>query len=168
MRRPAGWDRAVLAASGCLLLSMQSGTAGPGDQPVRTVTLEEAVASADRAPELTAARAGEQAAEAGVHVARALPDPEVSLTTNSINARQAVSVLLPLPWPARGPRIDAAKATLQAAGRTREAARASVRQALRVAWFALAAAEERTQAAIDREVRAGRNAEAIAALFVEG
>ena len=117
---------------------------------------------------MTAALAGEQAAEAAVHVARALPDPELSMATNSINARETVSVLLPLPWPARGPRVEAATADLQTAGRSRDAARASARQALRVAWFALAAAEDRAQAAADREARARRNSEAIAALLAEG
>src|SRR5213593_2784867 len=168
MRRPAQRGRTVLAAGTCLLLWMRSGTAGPDDQAARTVTLEEAVASADRAPELTAARAGEQAAEAAVHVARALPDPELSMTTNSINARESISVLLPLPWPARGPRIEAATADLRTAGRSRDAVRASARQALRAAWFGLAAAEDRAQAAVDREARARRNAQAIAVLFEEG
>src|SRR5206468_3532743 len=56
----------------------------------------------------------------------------------------------------------------EAAGRSRDATRASARQALRVAWFALAAAEERAQAGAEREARARRNAEAIAALFAEG
>src|SRR3989475_9262005 len=79
-----------------------------------------------------------------------------------------LSVLLPLPWPARGPRIEAATADLQTAGRSRDAARASARQGLRVAWFALAAAEDRAQAAGDREGRARRNSEAIAALLAEG
>jgi len=158
----------VLAFCACLVLSMRPGQAAPGDPVVRTVTLEEAVASADRAPEMTAAQAGEQAAEAAVHVARALPDPELSMATNSINARESVSLLLPLPWPARGPRIEAATADLQTAGRSRDAARASARQGLRVAWFALAAAEDRAQAAGDREERARRNSEAIAALLAEG
>src|SRR3989442_16028921 len=139
MRRPVLRGRVVLAAGACLLVSMRSGSAGPGDQAARTVTLEEAVASADRAPELTAARAGEQSAAAGVRVARALPDPEVSLTTNSVNARESVSVLLPLPWPARGPRIQAATADLETAGRSRDAARASARQGLRGPGFAVAA-----------------------------
>src|SRR3989442_9631346 len=158
----------VLAFCACLVVSMRPGQAAPGDPVVRTVTLEEAVASAERAPEMVAARAGEQAAEAAVHVARALPDPELSMATNSINARESVSVLLPLPWPARSPRIEAATADLQTAGRSRDAARASARQALRVAWFALAAAEDRAQAAADRETRARRNAGAIEALFAEG
>ncbi|PYT15378.1 MAG: hypothetical protein DMF51_06800 [Acidobacteria bacterium] len=160
--------RTVLVVGALLGLSVLSGRAAPGDQTLRTVTLEEAVASADRAPEMTAALAGEQAAEAAVHVARALPDPELSMATNSINARETVSVLLPLPWPARGPRVEAATADLQTAGRSRDAARASARQALRVAWFALAAAEDRAQAAADREARARRNSEAIAALLAEG
>jgi len=120
MGRPALRGRVILAATACLLLSIRSGAAGPVDQAIRAVTLEEAVASADRAPQMTAARAGEQAAEAGVRVARALPDPEVSMTTNSINARESISLLQPLPWPARGPRIEAATADLRTAGRSRD------------------------------------------------
>src|SRR5207245_3374507 len=168
MERPVlRWSAVLGSGLGMILLS-QAGPAAAGDQAVRTVTLEEAVASADRAPEMIAAHAGEQAAEAGVRVARALPDPEISLTTNSINAQEALSVLLPLPWPARGRRIEAATSDVQTAGRTRDTARASARQALRAAWFTLAAAEDRAQAAADRQARAGRNAEAIAALFAEG
>jgi outer membrane protein, heavy metal efflux system len=168
VRRPVLWGRVALAAGACLVVSMRTGSADPGDRTARTVTLADALASADVAPELSAARAGERAAEAAVRIARLLPDPEVSLTTNSVTARESVSVLLPLPWPARGPRIEAATADLKAAGWTRDSARASARLALRVAWFALATAEERAQAAAEREARARRNAEAIAALFAEG
>ena len=168
MKRPAWRLRMVLAAGGCLLFSGRLGTAAPGDEAPRTVTLEEAVASADRAPELAAAQAGEQVAAAGVHVARALPDPEFTFVTNSVNAQEAVSVLMPLPWPARGPRIDAATADLQTAGRARDVARSSARQALRAAWYGLASAEDRAQAAADRETRAERNAAAISALLAEG
>jgi outer membrane protein, heavy metal efflux system len=178
MKRTSWIRGALLAAGACLLLPGRLVIAGPGDQmpdvqapgdrAPRTVTLEEAVASADRAPEMAAAQAGEQAAEAGVHVARAFPDPEFNFTTNSINAQEAVSVLMPLPWPARGPRIDAATADLQTAGRARDVARSSVRQALRAAWYGLAAAEDRAQAAADRETRAQRNAAAISALLAEG
>jgi outer membrane protein TolC len=167
MELPAWRSGAVGAAGLCLLLAIQPG-ATAGEETVRTVTLEEAVASADRAPETIAAHAGEQAAEAGVRVARAFPDAEISLTTNSVNARDALSVLLPLPWPARGRRIEAATSNVLTAGRTRDAARASARQTLRAAWFALAAAEDRSQAAADRRSRAGRNAAAIAALLAEG
>src|SRR3989441_12579963 len=92
----------VLAFCACLVVSMRPGQAAPGDPGVRTVTLEEAVASADRAPEMIAARAGEQAAEAAGPVARALPDPELSRATNSINAREPGSGLLPVPRPAPG------------------------------------------------------------------
>ncbi|HYV86445.1 MAG TPA: TolC family protein [Patescibacteria group bacterium] len=168
MKRPERRHRRLMTAGGCLLLSGQLLMAAPDDQTPRTVTLDEAVASADRAPELAAAQAGEQAAEAGVHVARAFPDPELTFQTNSINAQQAVSVLMPLPWPARGPRIEAATADLQTAGRARDVALSSVRQALRAAWFGLAAAEDRARAAADREARAGRNAAAISALLAEG
>src|SRR5213594_3019656 len=149
MRRAVLRGRGVLAVGVLLALSIQSERAAAGDQTVRTVTLEEAVASADRAPEMVAAQAGEEAAVARVRVARAFPDSEVSMTTNSINAQEALSVLLPLPWPARGRRIEAATSNVETTGRAREAARAAARQALRVAWFTLAAAEDRAQAAAD-------------------
>jgi outer membrane protein TolC len=132
------------------------------------VTLDEAVRSADLAPEIVAARAGEQVAEAEIRVARSLPDLEASLITNSINAREAASFTVPLPWPARGSRVGAATAGLRFAGREREEALATARQAVRTAWFTLAAAQERARAAADREDRARRNAEAVAALFGEG
>ncbi len=157
MEQPALRGSAVLGAGLCLLLLIPLGAVTASEETVRTVTLEEAVASADRAPEMIAAHAGEQAAEAGVRVARAFPDAEISLTTNSINAREALSVLLPLPWPARGRRIEVATSNVLAAGRTRDAARASARQALRAAWFTLAAAEDRAQAVADRRSRAERS-----------
>lgn len=142
--------------------------AEPGAPSPRAITLEEAVASADSAPGIVAARAGEQAAEAEVRVAGLLPDLEASFTTNSVTARESASLLVPLPWPARGPRVAAARAGLATAGRARDEARAAARQALRVAWFTLAAAGERAQAASDREARSRRNADAVAALYQEG
>ncbi len=151
-----------------LLLGGSAAAAAEPDTAARAVTLEEAVASADAAPEIIAARAGEMAAAAAVRVARTIPDLEVSMTTNSVTARESASVLVPLPWPGRGPRVEVATAHLSTAARTREEAIASARQALRTAWFALAAARERGAAAADRETRARRNAEAVAALFSEG
>jgi len=151
-----------------LLLEGSAASANSADTAARSVTLEEAVASADGAPEIIAARAGEATAEAAIRVARSIPDLEVSMTTNSINARESVSVLVPLPWPARRPRIEAATARLSTAGRSREEALATARQALRAAWFALAAAQQRATAAADREARAHRNAGAVAALYTEG
>jgi cobalt-zinc-cadmium efflux system outer membrane protein len=145
-----------------------SAAADPGTLSHRAITLDEAVAAADGAPEIIAARAGEQAALGAIRVARLPPDLEASFTTNSITARESASLLVPLPWPARGPRIAVATARLLTAGRARDEARASARQALRVAWFTLAAAEERAQAASNRESRARRNADAVAALYKEG
>ena len=168
MERPRSRASAILPAGLCLLLSIRTGVADPAEPIARTVTLEEAVASADRAPEMSAAQAGERVAGAGLRAARAFPDPEIGLITNSINAREAFSLLLPLPWPARARRIEAAAANLETAGRSRDEARASVRQALRAAWFMLAAEEDRARAAADRQARAQRNAEAIAALLAEG
>jgi len=167
MRPPARCGR-MLPTIALLLLGGSAAAADPADTATHAVTLEEAVASADGAPEIVAARAGELAAAAAVRVARTIPDLEVSLTTNSVTARESASVLVPLPWPGRGPRIEAATARLSTAARTREEALASARRALRAAWFALAAARERGAAAADREARARRNAAAVTALFSEG
>ena len=151
-----------------MLLLSPAEASGESEAVVRTVTLEEAVASADRAPGLVAARAGEQAAEAALRVAHLLPDLETSLITNSITARLSAEVLVPLPWPARGPRIAAGTATLLSAGRVREDVRAAARQAVRAAWFTLAAAGQRAGAAADRDARARRIAGAVTSLYEEG
>src|SRR5260221_731473 len=164
MDRPRSRAGAILPAGLCLLLSIRTGAADPAEPIARTVTLEEAVASADRAPEMSAAQAGGRVAGAGLRAARAFPDPEIGLITNSINAREAFSLLLPLPWPARARRIEAAAANLETAGRSRDEARASVRQALRAAWFMLAAEEDRARAAADPPARAPAKARAGAAL----
>src|SRR5439155_1284658 len=103
-RRPARCGRILLAVAIQLGLEMPGTLTIADDQAARPVTLEEAVASADGAPEIVAARAGEAAAEASVRVARTIPDLEVSMTTNSVTARESASVLVPLPWPASGPR----------------------------------------------------------------
>jgi outer membrane protein TolC len=151
-----------------LLLEASAASVDAGDPIARAVTLEEAVATADNAPEIIAARADEVAAAAAIRVARTIPDLELSMTTNTVTARESASVLVPLPWPARRPRIAAATARLLTAGRSREEALATARQVLRAAWFTLAAAQQRVAAATDRETRARRNAEAVTALFTEG
>ena len=138
----------------------------PAGEP-RRVTLVEALAAADRLPEMAAARAGEQGAEAGMRVAGAWGAPEVSFQTNSINAREAVSLSVPLPL-TRGPRVAAARADLLAASRTRAETLSAARRAVRVAWFTLAAAEERAKAAAERSERAERNGEAVEAMFQAG
>ena len=153
----------VVALGAAAAWAVQGETAAP-----RPVTLQEAVASADAAPEIVAARAGEAAAEGEIRVARTLPDLEVSLLTNSLTARESASILVPLPWPGRGPRVEAATAKLRTATMSRDEALSAARRALRAAWFALVAAEERAAAAIDRESRAHRNAEAVRAMLAEG
>jgi len=156
------------AAGFFLLLFAAVAMAWPGEETERALTLQEVVTSADQAPELIAARAGEAVAEALVRVSHKTSDLEVSMMTNSVTAHEAAAVLVPLPWPARGRRIEAATAHLATATRTREEALATARQALRTAWFTLAAARERAAAAADREARARRNAEAVSALYEEG
>src|SRR5438445_4557868 len=109
----------------------------PAGEP-RRVTHVEALAAVDRLPEMAAARAREQGAEAGLRVAGAWGAPEVSFQTNSINAREAVSLSVPLPL-TRGPRVAAARADLLAASRTRAETLSAPRRAVRVAWFTQAA-----------------------------
>jgi len=139
-------------------------TAAPVANAARRVSLADALAVADRLPELVAARAEERAAEARVRVAGAIGQPDLSIQTNSITARQEAAVSIPIPI-ARGPRVAAAEASLGVASRSRAEVAAAARRAVRVAWFSLAAAEERAKAGTERAARAQRNSEALEALF---
>jgi outer membrane protein TolC len=146
------------------LVSPRRVAAGEDDVAPRRVSLAEALAAAERLPENVAAQAGERAAEARVHVAGALGEPGVSITTNSVTARESAALSLPLPV-TRGPRVAAAKAEVTFATRSRAEIGAEARRTVRVAWFSLAAAEERAKAATERAARAERNTAGIEALF---
>jgi len=61
--------------------------------------------------------------------------------------------------------VAAARADVTLAGRSRAEVGAEARRTVRVAWFSLAAAEERAKAAAERAGRAERNTEAIEAMF---
>jgi cobalt-zinc-cadmium efflux system outer membrane protein len=138
--------------------------AADADDATRRVSLADALAAAVRLPENVAAQAGVRAAEARVHVAGALGEPGLSIQTNSVTARQAAALSLPLPV-TRGPRVAAAKADVTLASRSRVEVEAETRRVVRVAWFSLAAAEERARAATERAARAERNTVGIEALF---
>src|SRR5262245_59294163 len=91
-----------------------------GDESAKhLVSLADALAAADRLPELVAAQASVRAAEARVRVAGALGQTDLSIQTNSITARQEAAVSIPIPI-ARGPRLQAARADQSLASRSRE------------------------------------------------
>jgi outer membrane protein, heavy metal efflux system len=135
--------------------------------PAPQVTLAEALAAADRMPEMVAARAGERAAAAGVRVAGAWEAPDVSMQTNSITAQESLSLSLPLPL-TRGPRLAAARSEVRLASQSRAETLSVARRAVRIAWFGLAAAEERATSAAERAARAERNSAAVEAMFQAG
>src|SRR5207245_11617514 len=68
----------------------------------------------------------------------------------------------------RSPRVAAPRPGLLAASRTRAETLSAARRAVRVAWFTLAAAEERAKAAAERSERAERNGQAVEAMFQAG
>ena len=74
--------------------------------PVEAWTLERALATAERSPELTAAEAGQRAAIAEARGAGRFPDPSLTFATHSVSARQSYLLDVPLPWPGRGARVD--------------------------------------------------------------
>jgi cobalt-zinc-cadmium efflux system outer membrane protein len=157
----------ALSLAGALVAAFGAPSRVAADEPdaaPRPVSLADALAAAERLPENVAAEAGQRAAEARVHVAGALGEPDVSIQTNSVNAQQAVALSLPIPL-ARGPRVAAARADVAFASKSRAEIGAEARRAVRVAWFSLAAAEERAKAAIERAARAERNTAGIEALF---
>jgi cobalt-zinc-cadmium efflux system outer membrane protein len=156
----------LVAVASVLAVLTGAAAADPLADPdtARRVSLAEALGAADRLAELIAARANERAAEARVRVAGALGQTDLAIQTNSVTARQEASVSIPIPI-ARGPRVAAAQAEVGVASRSRDEVVAAARREVRVAWFSLAAAEERARAEGERAARAQRNREAIDILF---
>jgi len=137
-----------------------------GVVPPREVTLDEALRAADAAPDVVAARAGEQAASANVRLARAPGEPSLSLQTHSVTAQESVAISIPFRWAGQKKAgVKAAEADLESAARTRDAALATARRAARVAWYTLAASEDRFRAASAQLARAERMRSAVAELL---
>lgn len=135
----------------------------------RPITIDEALAAADAAPEVVVARAEERTAEANIAVARALPSPTLSVGTHSITARESVAVSTPFRWLGqRRAAVDAAASDFETAIRSRESTRAAARRSVRVAWFRLAAAEQAAKIASDLADRARQNSEAVSQQFDSG
>ena len=132
----------------------------------RVVTLEEALAAADSTPDVVIARAKERIAEAGIRSARTPGEPSLTLATHSVTARASAAVSVPFRWGGqRAWAVGAAKAERDMAARSREASIATARRLCRIAWFTLAANEDRLRAAIDSAARSERNKRAVDDLF---
>jgi outer membrane protein TolC len=132
----------------------------------REVTLDEALRAAESAPEVVAARASERVASANVRLAKVPGAPSLSFQTRSITARESLEVSIPFRWAGqRSAEVSAAKADLESATRSRDAAIAAARRAARVAWYTLAASEDRFRAATEQVTRSERNRSAIAELL---
>jgi outer membrane protein TolC len=144
-----------------------SAVAPPSER--REVTLAEAIAHAPALAEVRAAIAGQQVAAANAQAAGRPGDLGLSFATRSETARESISASLPLPWLGpRGARLAVAHGEEGVAAAEARGALAEAEHALRVAWFALAAAEERRRVAAEQLARAQRNAQAVRDLFEAG
>jgi outer membrane protein TolC len=129
----------------------------------RVVTLDDALAAADSAPEVVMARAAERAADADLRAAKTPGEPTLTLATKSVSAKASVALSVPFRWGGqRSSAVSEAEAGRTAATRGREATTAAARRACRVAWYTLAAAEDRFQAATDLAERSETNRRAVA------
>jgi outer membrane protein TolC len=143
--------------------------AAPPEETRHAVTLSEALTRAPQLAEVRAALAGQQVAAANARAAGKPGDLGVSFATRSQTARESVSASLPLPWLGpRGARLDVAHGEERVAAAETRSALADAEHDLRVAWFALAAAEERRRVAAEQTARARRNAQAVGDLFEAG
>lgn len=134
-----------------------------------SITLAEALAAADTAPDVVIARAAERTAAAAVSAAKAPGAPSFTAGTNSITARESLALSAPIRWGGqRRAQLAEARAGFETAGLAREAARASARRLIRTGWFDLAAAESLARIAAERAARSRRNAEAVSAMLQSG
>ena len=132
----------------------------------RLVTLDEALAAAASSPEVVIARATERVAAAEIQSARTPGEPKLLIATRSVTAKEVLAVSIPFRWGGqKASAVSAAEAARDAAASYRDVAIAAARRACRVAWFTLAANEDRLQAATALVVRSERNRRAIADLF---
>jgi len=151
----------LLSAAAGLNVDIASDTVAP-----RAVTLDEALAAADTVPEVVIARATERVASAEIGSARAPGEPKLLIATRSVTAREVIAVSIPFRWGGqKSSAVSEAEAHRDAAASSREVAIATARRACRVAWFTLAASEDRLRAATALVSRSERNLSAIADLF---
>jgi outer membrane protein TolC len=130
------------------------------------VTLDDALAAAESVPEVVVARAMEGVASAGIKTAQTPGEPKLLVATRSVTAKEALAVSIPFRWGGqKAAAVSQAEAERDVAMRSREAATAMARRVCRVAWFTLAASEDRLRAAEALASRSERNRSAIADLL---
>lgn len=148
----------VFRPASLLALAALSAIAGPA----RALTLEEAVAKAQQhSPMLEAANAGVQAAEAGTRVARAFPNPTLSVDSENVLGsgpyrsfdEHETTAQLSMPLELSGKRrarIDAAMAERDVETIALQATRAEVTYRATLAFIEVAAARRQNEAAQER------------------
>jgi len=162
-----GLSRGAAIIAGRAVLSVLVGRAAASAQTA--VTLPEALAHAPQLAEVRAALAGQQVAAANARVAGRPGDLGLSFATRSVTARESFTASLALPWLGqRGARLAVAHGEEGVAAAETRSALADAEHDLRVAWFALAAGEERRRVAAEQKARAQRNAQAVLDLFEAG
>lgn len=110
----------------------------------QSVTLEQAVDSAlARAPRIAVARADSGAARAGLRTAARYPNPVLAMGYSESTPRWHAEIELEVDYPwVRGPRIEAARATLEAASLETGVERARLRYEVVSAYAGAAAARQ--------------------------
>jgi cobalt-zinc-cadmium efflux system outer membrane protein len=159
---PGRFAAAILA----LVSALAHPAAASESAASRLVTLEDALAAAGSVPEVVIARAAEAAASAGIRSARTPAEPKLLVATRSVSAKEGVAMSIPFRWGGqKASAVSEAEAGLDAASRSSVVVMATARRACRVAWYALAASEDRLRAAKSLTSRSERNHRAIADLY---
>ena len=153
--------RHVRLATFAALLAASGGARAEEPAP-RIVTLDEALRAAESIPDVIAARATERAAEAGIRTAKIPGEPSASIGTHSVSAEESLLVTVPFRWGGqRSAAVGEAEAARDASKLRSDAAIATARRACRVAWFTLAANEDRLRAANELVSRSETNRRAV-------
>lgn len=172
LRRSAG--AVVLIVAGAVPIVVSAQTPAPpaaAAQPQgQRLTLAAALARALEAnPAIIAARFRRNVGEAGIGVAGQRLNPEVTYEAEKETPRQAIGASFPLELGGkRGRRLDLARAGLDAANADIDAAIADVRNDVRRAYWALAAAAARVTIAGDARGLAVQMRDAADARFTAG
>ncbi|MEO6223890.1 MAG: TolC family protein [Vicinamibacterales bacterium] len=136
----------------------------------QALTLDAAIERALAAnPSLLASRAGRAVADAGLGVAAERPNPEVIYEAEREAPRQAIGVSLPIELGGkRGRRLSLARASVASTEAGIARTISMIRSAVRLAYFELAAANQRTAMADDVRGLAVRARDAAQARFLAG
>ncbi len=165
VRRAAASTIGAFLALGVVVATVRAEQAS--SQPL---TLDSAIERALAANlSLAAARAGRAVAEAGLGVAAERPNPEVTYEAEREAPRQGIGVSMPIELGGkRARRLDLARASLASTEAEIARAIAVIRSEVRLAYFELAAANQRAAMADDLRALAERARDAAQARFSAG